>query len=403
MRRWIAHYGAEHRARHRRRQRPGAGARSHGEERSASTGRSTLGGRVLPTGIGARDRAWAGLAAAGLRRRRLVGAGRRRRAAGAAARRRARQVRSPISAPRPAARPRSSPPPARRSPRSTARPPRLARLRQNLARLQLDGRDRRRRRHANGRRGPFDAVLLDAPCSSTGTIRRHPDIPWLKREADLAELAALQRRLLDHAVDAGQAGRHAGLLHLLARAGGRRARSSRRCSARDPRLRRGPIAAGRGRRPRRAAHAGRRPAHPALPSARSRPAHGRPRRLLRRPAAKRFEGRSIAQVGRCRQPFAICLRGPSAGHAAPARAREASAFDGARFDRGADQAVPAPGARRACAGSPAALTRHPLDPLAVLPPARPTGCDRAAGPAHRRRAPARAKSMPAASPSPARS
>ena len=28
---------------------------------------------------------------------------------------------------------------------------------------------------------PFDAVLLDAPCSSTGTIRRHPDVPWLKR------------------------------------------------------------------------------------------------------------------------------------------------------------------------------------------------------------------------------
>jgi 16S rRNA (cytosine967-C5)-methyltransferase len=35
---------------------------------------------------------------------------------------------------------------------------------------------------------------------STGTIRRHPDIPWLKREADLATLAALQTRLLDRAV-----------------------------------------------------------------------------------------------------------------------------------------------------------------------------------------------------------
>src|SRR5215207_2925273 len=31
---------------------------------------------------------------------------------------------------------------------------------------------------------PFDAVLLDAPCSATGTIRRHPDVPWTKHEAD---------------------------------------------------------------------------------------------------------------------------------------------------------------------------------------------------------------------------
>ena len=38
------------------------------------------------------------------------------------------------------------------------------------------------------------------PASATGTIRRHPDIPWLKGETDLAKLAALQRRLLDHAV-----------------------------------------------------------------------------------------------------------------------------------------------------------------------------------------------------------
>ncbi len=46
----------------------------------------------------------------------------------------------------------------------------------------------------------FDAVLLDAPCSSTGTIRRHPDIPYLKSDKDIAELAALQTRLLDNAV-----------------------------------------------------------------------------------------------------------------------------------------------------------------------------------------------------------
>jgi 16S rRNA (cytosine967-C5)-methyltransferase len=47
---------------------------------------------------------------------------------------------------------------------------------------------------------PFDAVLLDAPCSATGTIRRHPDIAWTKTPQDRDKLADLQRRLLDHAV-----------------------------------------------------------------------------------------------------------------------------------------------------------------------------------------------------------
>ena len=46
---------------------------------------------------------------------------------------------------------------------------------------------------------PFDAVLLDAPCSSTGTVRRHPDVPWTKTPEDIERLAALQRRLLDKA------------------------------------------------------------------------------------------------------------------------------------------------------------------------------------------------------------
>lgn len=48
--------------------------------------------------------------------------------------------------------------------------------------------------------GPFDAVVLDAPCSSTGTIRRHPDIPWQKRDTDIAALAAVQAGLLDRAI-----------------------------------------------------------------------------------------------------------------------------------------------------------------------------------------------------------
>jgi 16S rRNA (cytosine967-C5)-methyltransferase len=48
--------------------------------------------------------------------------------------------------------------------------------------------------------GPFDAVLVDAPCSSTGTIRRHPDVAWLKQEVDVVQLTGVQRRLLDSAV-----------------------------------------------------------------------------------------------------------------------------------------------------------------------------------------------------------
>lgn len=45
----------------------------------------------------------------------------------------------------------------------------------------------------------FDAVLLDAPCTATGTLRRHPDILHLKRDGDVAALAKLQQRILDNA------------------------------------------------------------------------------------------------------------------------------------------------------------------------------------------------------------
>ena len=48
---------------------------------------------------------------------------------------------------------------------------------------------------------PFDAVLIDAPCSGTGTLRRHPDIAWLKEPADVARLANTQARLLARAVE----------------------------------------------------------------------------------------------------------------------------------------------------------------------------------------------------------
>lgn len=43
----------------------------------------------------------------------------------------------------------------------------------------------------------FDRILLDAPCSATGVIRRHPDIKWLRRDRDIKELAQLQSEILD--------------------------------------------------------------------------------------------------------------------------------------------------------------------------------------------------------------
>jgi len=44
---------------------------------------------------------------------------------------------------------------------------------------------------------PFDAILLDAPCTASGIVRRHPDVPWLRRESDVQQLVATQRRLLN--------------------------------------------------------------------------------------------------------------------------------------------------------------------------------------------------------------
>lgn len=76
---------------------------------------------------------------------------------------------------------------------------RCARIHDNLQRLQL---------HAEVRAAdaaqveswwdgqPFDAILLDAPCSASGIVRRHPDVRWLRRESDIAQLASLQEQLL---------------------------------------------------------------------------------------------------------------------------------------------------------------------------------------------------------------
>jgi 16S rRNA (cytosine967-C5)-methyltransferase len=77
---------------------------------------------------------------------------------------------------------------------------RLSRVKENLQRLKL---------HAIVRVGDgrtpdewygdqqFDRILLDAPCSATGVIRRHPDIKWLRRDSDIAELAQLQSEILE--------------------------------------------------------------------------------------------------------------------------------------------------------------------------------------------------------------
>jgi 16S rRNA (cytosine967-C5)-methyltransferase len=48
--------------------------------------------------------------------------------------------------------------------------------------------------------GPFDSILLDAPCSATGTIRRHPDLPYVKTQTGIDDLVRLQRALLAHAL-----------------------------------------------------------------------------------------------------------------------------------------------------------------------------------------------------------
>jgi 16S rRNA (cytosine967-C5)-methyltransferase len=82
-------------------------------------------------------------------------------------------------------------------------PGRMARLRDNLARLDLpaetvvaDAAEWQGRSSGEG----FDGVLVDAPCGSTGTIRRHPDVAWLRQEDDIGALMGIQQRLLQKAV-----------------------------------------------------------------------------------------------------------------------------------------------------------------------------------------------------------
>ncbi|MBL8289125.1 MAG: 16S rRNA (cytosine(967)-C(5))-methyltransferase RsmB [Rubrivivax sp.] len=86
---------------------------------------------------------------------------------------------------------------------------RLARVQENLARLHLAGSTspptgsvqvaaadaRRTSQWWDGR--PFDAILLDAPCTASGIVRRHPDVRWLRRPADIDALGRVQAELLD--------------------------------------------------------------------------------------------------------------------------------------------------------------------------------------------------------------
>ncbi|MFN7778723.1 MAG: 16S rRNA (cytosine(967)-C(5))-methyltransferase RsmB, partial [Betaproteobacteria bacterium] len=93
-------------------------------------------------------------------------------------------------------------------------PARAARIEPNFARLGLPAHTRLRVLVADGAQparwaggSPYDRILLDAPCTASGIVRRHPDIPWLRRAGDIAQFATRQRALL------------AGLWSLLAPAG----------------------------------------------------------------------------------------------------------------------------------------------------------------------------------------
>ena len=121
-------------------------------------------------------------------------------------------------------------------------PARIARLKENFARLKLNVETVAADALEWQPDKQFDAVLLDAPCTATGTIRRHPDVPWLKSENNLGVLTSLQSRLLDRAADLLKPGGtlvyctcslepEEGEAHIAA------------LLARDPRLERAPIAA----------------------------------------------------------------------------------------------------------------------------------------------------------------
>ena len=77
---------------------------------------------------------------------------------------------------------------------------RLPRITENLQRLHLHARleagDAAKRDWWDGR--PYDRILADVPCTASGILRRHPDIRWLRRKADIAQLTAISRQILDN-------------------------------------------------------------------------------------------------------------------------------------------------------------------------------------------------------------
>ena len=75
--------------------------------------------------------------------------------------------------------------------------PRMQRVKENLARVGLKAKTLTK--DARAVEGAFDAILLDAPCSATGTIRRHPDLPHAKDGSEFGDLIELQSELIDHA------------------------------------------------------------------------------------------------------------------------------------------------------------------------------------------------------------
>jgi 16S rRNA (cytosine967-C5)-methyltransferase len=83
-------------------------------------------------------------------------------------------------------------------------PQRASRIQSNLARLGFASDSRMRVLVGDAAlpqtwpsRPAYERILLDAPCTASGIVRRHPDIPWLRREPDVAQLATIQGRLLD--------------------------------------------------------------------------------------------------------------------------------------------------------------------------------------------------------------
>jgi 16S rRNA (cytosine967-C5)-methyltransferase len=78
--------------------------------------------------------------------------------------------------------------------------PRLKRVSENLARTSLTAEVVAADAANWTDKRSFDAILLDAPCSATGTFRRHPDVLWAAKPSDVAGLAAVQSKLLDAAV-----------------------------------------------------------------------------------------------------------------------------------------------------------------------------------------------------------